>query len=167
MTSIPSFPGISRLFRGIYLFSISAVISLMPGASFAQWNTNTSVNLLISGLPTADIQSASTTDGKTWIAFYHENAGNYDMRAQLIDANGYKLLGPDGMLVSNQSSGTATYVFNVCVDGSNNLIIGCQDQRTGTMQAVLYKISQAGTQLWGAGGIVLGGGLAPYPADIF
>ena len=32
------------------------------------------------------------------------------------------------------------------------------------MQAVLYKISQSGTQLWGSNGIVLGGGLAPYPA---
>ncbi|MFZ4523246.1 MAG: T9SS type A sorting domain-containing protein [Bacteroidales bacterium] len=166
MTSIPRVSGISRLFRCLCLFSISSLISLIPGASFAQWNTNTSVNLLISGLPTADIQSASTTDGKTWIAFYHENAGNYDMRAQLIDADGNKLLGPDGMLVSNQSSGSATYVFNVCVDGSNNLIIGCQDQRTGTMQGVLYKISQTGAQLWGAGGIVLGGGLAPYPAAL-
>jgi hypothetical protein len=45
------------------------------------------------------------------------------MRAQLIDANGFKLLGADGMLVSNYTSGSATYVFNVAVDASNNLII--------------------------------------------
>ncbi|MCX6288122.1 MAG: T9SS type A sorting domain-containing protein [Bacteroidetes bacterium] len=139
---------------------------LLPFRMQAQWNTNTSVNILISGLPTADIQSVATTDGKTWIAFYHQNTGNYDMRAQLIDANGYKLLGADGMLVSNQPSGSATFVFNVCVDGSNNLIIGCQDQRSGPMQSVVYKISQSGTQLWGASGIVLGGGLAPYPVTL-
>ncbi len=143
-----------------------ATALLAPAGLHAQWNTNTSENLLISGLPTADIQSAPTTDGKTWIAFYHENGGNYDMRAQLIDANGYKLLGPDGVVVDNKPSGTATYVFNVCVDLDNNFIIGCQDQRTGNMQAVVYKVSQSGTPLWVADGLVLGGGLAPYPAAL-
>jgi hypothetical protein len=150
----------------VAFFSIVVLFSIAPVTSMAQWNPNTSVNMLISGLPTADIQSASTTDGKTWIAFYHENSGNYDMRAQLIDANGFKLLGADGMLVSSQPTGSATYVFNVCVDGANNFIIGCQDERTGVMQAVVYKVSQTGTQLWGANGIVLGGGLAPYPAAL-
>lgn len=130
----------------------------------AQWNTNTFENLLISGSSNADMESASTTDGKTWIAFFSQNGGNYDMRAQLIDANGYKLLGADGILVSNQTSGSATYVFNVCVDASNNLIIACQDMRSGSMQAVLYKLSQTGAHLWNSTGIILGEGLAPYPA---
>lgn len=156
----------SSSFQGIKLFTIIILFALLQVKTNAQWNTNTSVNLLRSGLPTADIQSAPATDGKTWIAFYHVNAGNYDMRAQLIDANGYKLLGPDGVRVSNQSSGSATFVFNVYADASNNLIIGCHDQRTGAMQAVLYKISQAGTQLWGTNGVLMGGGLAAYPAAL-
>jgi hypothetical protein len=151
---------------GIPLLAMLGLVALLPGTIHAQWNTNTSVNMLISTLPTADIQSAPTTDGKTWIAFYHENGGNYDMRAQLIDADGYKLLGPEGVLVGNKPSGSATYVFNVCVDASNNFIIGYQDERTGSLQSVVYKISEAGTQLWGANGIVLGGGLAPYPAAL-
>jgi len=141
-------------------------IFLSPLASVAQWNTNTMVNLEISSLMTADMVSVPTSDGKTWVAFYHENSGNYDMRAQLIDENGYKLLGPDGVLVSNQSSGTAIFVFNACVDNQNNLIIGCQDQRTGTMKAVLYKISPAGNHLWSSSGVVLTAGLAPYPAAL-
>lgn len=140
------------------------LVASLPTRSWAQWNTNTFVNLEISGLPTADMQSVPTTDGKTWVAFYHENTGNYDMRAQLIDANGNKLLGPNGMLVSNQTSGSAIFVFNVCVDAANNLIIGCSDERSGPDQAVLYKISQAGTHLWSSNGVILGQGLAPYPA---
>jgi hypothetical protein len=151
---------------GVSLVAVVGFFALMPAALHAQWNTNTAVNMLISGLPTADMQAAPTADGKTWIAYYHENGGNYDMRAQLIDADGFKLLGPDGMLVDNQTSGSATYVFNVCVDASNNFIIGYQDERTGGMQAVVYKISENGTQLWGTHGVVLGGGLAPYPAAL-
>jgi hypothetical protein len=148
---------------------IAAAITFLTISSarvMAQWNMNTSLNLEISGLPTADMISVPTTDGKMWIAFYHENAGNYDMRAQLLDAEGNKLLGPDGVLVSNQPSGTATFVFNACADASNNLIIGMQDERSGTMQAVLYKISQVGTHLWSTTGVILGNGLAPWPCAL-
>jgi hypothetical protein len=147
-----------------YATALTVFLTMVTGAADAQWNTNTSVNLQISGLEVADMESVATTDGKTWTAFYVQNGGNYDMRAQLIDQDGYKLLGADGVLVSNQPSGSATFVFNVCVDASNNLIIAYQDMRSGVEQAILYKINQSGTKLWGTNGIVLGGGLAPYPA---
>ncbi len=151
---------------GLFLIASILFSVLGTGLARAQWNPNTSVNLLISNLVVADMQAAPTTDGKTWIAFYRQNGGNYDMMAQLIDENGYKLLGDDGILVSNKTSGSATFVFNVCVDSSNNLIIGFQYENMGTLMAVMHKISQTGTQLWGADGIVLGQGLAPYPATI-
>jgi len=150
----------------LFMIILAGMLLLAAQPVRAQWNTNTYENILISGLPTADVMAAPTSDGKTWIAFYHENGGNYDMRAQLIDADGYKLLGPDGMLVDNKPSGSATYVFNVCVDGDNNFIIGYQDERSGSLKAVVYKISQAGTHLWSPDGVVLGGGLAPYPAAL-
>ncbi len=155
---------IAVLSMSIYLLISFMLFALLPETINAQWNNNTYVNIQISTLPIADMQTASTSDGKTWIAFYVQNSSNYDMRAQLIDANGYKLLGTDGILVSNEPSGSATYVFNVCVDASNNLIIAYQDMRSGSPQAVLFKISESGTQLWGSTGLVLGGGLAPYPA---
>jgi len=153
-------------FSGFFLVALFIFSVLITEPAKAQWNPNTSVNILISNLPMADMQSASTTDGKTWIAFYHQNGGNYDMRAQLIDENGYKLLGDDGILVSNKTSGSATFVFNVCVDSSNNLIIAFQYESTMSMKAILHKISQSGNQLWGSDGIVLGDGLAPYPATL-
>ncbi len=137
---------------------------LLVSAVQAQWNSNTSVNIQISSLSIADMQSVGTSDAKTWVAFYHQNGSNYEMRAQLFDANGYKLLGGDGILVSDKPTGSAIFVFNVCVDASNNLVIGCQDQRSGQDGAVVYKISQTGQHLWDPDGIVLGLGLAPYPA---
>jgi hypothetical protein len=146
-------------------FSVVAVL-LFAVSSFAQWNPNTSVNLEVATLPIMDMQSLTTSTGKTWVAYYHNNNGNYDMRAQLLDVDGTKLLGPDGMLVDNKPSGSATYVFNICKDANDNLIIAYQDQRTGgsNMSAVAYKVSQAGTHLWSSSGVVLGLGLAPYPA---
>ncbi|MDP4280597.1 MAG: T9SS type A sorting domain-containing protein [Bacteroidota bacterium] len=149
-----------------FLCMLALVVPGLFYAEFvhAQWNTNTYVNLMISSLSDDDQQSIATTDGKTWIAFYSQNGSDYNMRAQLIDANGNKMLGTDGMLVSSQPTGSATFVFNVCIDASNNLIIACQDERSGGDQAVLYKISQSGTHLWSSSGVILGSGLAPYPA---
>ena len=131
----------------------------------AQWTNNTSVNTLVSGLNASDQETAATSDGKTWIAFYSQNSstGNYDMRAQLLDANGYRLLGTDGLLVSSQPSGSATFVFNVCTDIFDNLIIAFQYEIGGALNAVVTKVNTDGTLPWGAG-VVLGEGLAPYPA---
>jgi hypothetical protein len=141
------------------------ILFFAPYYSMSQWNTNTSVNLLVSEYESSDIQSASTNDGKYWVAFYHLNSGNYDMRAQLFDGDGNKLLGTNGVLVSNKTSGSATFVFNVAADHDGNLIIGMQDQRSGgNYTAVAYKISQQGAHLWSPDGVIIGQGLAPYPA---
>lgn len=130
----------------------------------AQWNPNTLVNLEASPLNASDLQSIETTDGKTWIAYYAENGtGGYDMYAQLLDAAGNKLLGPSGVLVSNQTSGTATFVFNVCRDLTNNLIIGFQYEIGGSLTAAVAKVNTDGTLPWG-GGVTLTQGLSPYPA---
>ena len=132
----------------------------------AQWNTNIAVNLDFAGMTVADMQTAFTSDGKTWIAFYNQVTGGYVMRAQLLDVNGNKLLGPNGVVVNNKPSGTATYVFNVALDAAGNLIIASQDQRNGSSSnvAVVHKVGQDGTLLWGVDGVVLGTGLSPYVA---
>ena len=142
-------------------------VTLFTGMqSFAQWNSNTSLNLEAAGLKSADIHAVSTSDGKTYIAFYQINGANYDMRVQLLDAQGNKLFGPDGMLVSNYTSGSATFVFNADVDRNDNLLIAFQDQRSGSNATVIYKVSPAGALLWGTAGIVLGPGLSPYPVAL-
>lgn len=140
----------------LLLLSISFVVS-------AQWNSNVAVNLETAGINAADQQVINTSDGKTWIAFYNNNAGNYEMRAQLLDVNGNKLLGTDGVLVCNQTSGSATYVFNICLDASNNLVIAFQYQVSGVNTAFITKVNTNGSLPWGANGIQLGAGLSPYP----
>lgn len=132
--------------------------------AFCQWTTNSAVNLEIAALASGDLQTAATSDGKTWIAFYNNVSGTYYMRAQLLDASGNKLLGPDGMLVCSQPSGSATYVFNVCVDGADNLLIAYQYQVSGVNTAVVIKVATDGSLPWGANGVLLTAGLSPHVA---
>ncbi len=132
-------------------------------AATAQWNSNTSVNTLVANADASDIQTANTTDGRTWIAFYSQSGNNYIMRAQLLDANGNRLLGDSGVMVSNLKSGSATYVFNVCVDNDNNLIIGFQVEKGSAFECLAQKVTPAGQLPWSIG-VDLGPGLSPYPA---
>ncbi len=114
----------------------------------------------------SDIQTVSTSNGQTWIAFYSQNGSNYDMRAQLLDANGNRQFGDSGVLVSDRKSGSATFVFNVCVDKDNNLVAAFQFQRGTSYECVIQKVKPSGKLLWGKNGIVLGAGLSPYPATL-
>lgn len=142
---------------GFFILGISAL------GSNAQWNPNTSVNMEVSTLSIADMQSLSTLDGKTWVVYFHAVASNHHLYAQLLDVDGSKLLGPDGVLVSDKPSGTATYVFNICLENEGGVLIGTQDQRLGSGNtAVGYKIDQSGNSSWNNGdGVVLGAGLSP------
>ena len=76
------------MMKNIYT-SLFLLLSTLMG--HAQWNSNTSVNLEIAGVNLADQQTVSTSDGKTWIAFYSLIGGSHFMRAQLLDADGNKL----------------------------------------------------------------------------
>jgi len=148
------------------------ILSMLGASAFttnAQWTSNTMVNTQVSNLSVSDMKAVNTPDGKTWVAYYTSRVGSaslrFDMYAQLLDTAGNKLLGPNGVLVDSNSSGSATYVFNVCANGKNDLVIGMQDQRAGagTSTTVAYKITQTGTSAWnGAAGVVLGGGYSPY-----
>ncbi len=143
-------------------FYLSLISLLFVLSVNAQWTNNTSVNLEIAALKVGDLQTALTSDGKTWIAFYNDVGGAYEMRAQLLDASGNKLLGPNGLLVCNQPSGSAIFVFNIALDPSNNLVIGFQYNVAAVQTAAVIKVNTDGSLPWGANGVTLTAGLSPY-----
>lgn len=132
----------------------------------AQWTDRIQTNTLVANKDASDIQTANTNDGRTWIAFYSNTGSNYDMRAQLLDANGNRMFGDSGVLVSNAKSGSATFVFNVCVDNDNNFVIAFQVAKGSAYECVMQKVSTSGQLLWGNSGVDLGAGLSPYPATL-
>src|SRR6201989_1176898 len=147
----------------IYILFLLCLTTLMLNA---QWTSNTNKNTLVANKDASDIQTASASNGKTWIAFYSQNGSNYDMRAQLLNANGSRMFGDTGVLVSNKKSGSATFVFNVCVDNDNNFVIAYQIAKGSSYECVMQKVSPSGQLLWGKTGVDLGGGLSPYPVTL-
>ena len=138
------------------MFLLSSVISV-----HAQWNSNTLINEKAAFGSSSDIVTAATNDGRTYVVYYTPVNGRYYLIAQLLGADGSRLLGDSGVLISKRTSGTATFVFTVYVDTANNLFVGYQYQKAGAYHILVSKVTQQGKLPWGRLGVDLGEGLSP------
>jgi len=140
--------------------ALALFLMVLTLGSHAQWTPQTDINTMVSNARTGDIQSVGTSDGKTWVVYWKEMPApqNYEMRCQLLDANGIQLFGPDGMLVNNVvPMSTYTTLWSIAIGPEDNLFIGMNGSDVGNT-AYVHKISTAGTQLWGSTGVVIGAG---------
>lgn len=140
------------------IFTIFSLLLIFTAQ--AQWTTNTDVNTLVVDSEGGDMQALGTSDGKTYVVFWESVSAptNYELRMQVLDAEGNQTLGSNGVLVSDQiPMSTFTVLWNIVVDADDNLYIGV----TGTtdFSAYAFKMDVTGTQLWGANGISLGTGV--------
>ncbi|MBS1513086.1 MAG: T9SS type A sorting domain-containing protein [Bacteroidetes bacterium] len=145
--------------------------SFLCSTAFAQWTSDTSVNLAASSYTSSVILTSPTSTGGTYISMYKPNGSNFDMVVQYLDKNGNKQFGADGIILTSYPANSATYVYNVMTDAQDNFIVAFQDQRSASFSAVAYKINSSGQSLWettpGTGdGLLLGVGLAPYPCQL-
>lgn len=124
----------------------------------AQWTVDTAVNTLVADSRGVDMKAIGTSDGKTYVVFWKSVSAptNFELRLQILDANGIKLLGSDGILVSDTiPMSTFTVIWSITVDDNDNLYIGA----TGTgsnLPAYVFKLDSSGIHLWGTEGINVG-----------
>lgn len=126
----------------------------------AQWTTNTEANTTVSTLQTGDMQSVGTSDGRTWVAYWHDVPAPkyYEMRVQLLDQNGNRVFGDEGLLVNNQvPMSSFTTLWSITADRENNVYIGFNGTDGGN-PVYVHKIAPDGAQLWGNNGISPGSG---------
>lgn len=138
-------------FSGISLFT------------FGQWTTNVMVNTLVDdnvGTEQATPMIAPGLNGKTFISWFDMFNGMYQLKMQLLDSNGVEVWAPGGIVISNHPQNSALFRYDLASDKEGNAIVAFQDERTGDMQVVAYKIDQNGAFVWGANGIVLTDSLA-------
>ncbi|MBL0342540.1 MAG: hypothetical protein IPP71_17550 [Bacteroidetes bacterium] len=125
----------------------------------AQWSNNLLSNTEVKdsiGFEESVPLSATTSTGKTYISYFAQYNGNYQMRLQLLDSSGNKLFGQAGLLVSNNPQSTAIFRYDLKTDANDNAIIAFQDIRSGgALNIVTYKIDEQGNFLWGSNGILL------------
>ena len=123
-------------------------------AQFSQDTTLNSVIHDLSGSEQSVPLTATTTDGRTYVSWFDLSSGQYVLRMQLLDINGNEQWGQGGLVVSSYPQSSALFRYDLKVDQDDNAIVAFQDERTSTLQVVIYKLSAAGVSIWG-NGIVL------------
>ena len=131
------------------------------GNNQTQWTTDTTVNTEVSTYESQnqDMKSIALDNGRTAIVYWKEvsTGGNYELWLQIMNANGNKELGPDGIMISNTIP-MSTYVnfWSLTKDDNNNIYIGV----TGTNGdvGIAFKLDKNGNHLWPTNGINLGSG---------
>ena len=144
---------------------------LMMGTKlFGQWTSNPMQNTIVqdsSGTEQATPLIASLPDGRTYISWFDMYNGQYQLKMQLLNAEGYKQWAGSGLVVSNHPQNSALFRYDLKTDKEGNAIVAFQDERTGSLEVVAYKVSPSGSMLWGADGVLLtdslatDGGLSP------
>ena len=114
----------------------------------AQWTTNYAQNTSVADFQAGVPYSNSTTDGKTFIAYWKSgDPSGYQMYVQLLDQNGNKILGDNGIqLGTDINMSTYTFQFNTSVDKDNNFYVAFTETG-GLKRSFVHKISPQGLSL--------------------
>ena len=126
----------------------------------AQWATDTVLNTLVADSEVGDMQAIGSSEGKTYVVFWKSVAPpvNYELRLQILNVDGFQLLGNDGMLVSDAiPMSTYTVIWSIVTDNEDNLYIGITGTGSGE-PAFVFKLDAEGNHLWGPNGVNVGTG---------
>lgn len=132
--------------------------ALSTATLHAQWTTPDQNTLVRAASEYQSIGGPVLTsagpDGSTYVSWYDTFA--YNMRIQRLDADGIKLWGDAGVLVSDQPQLTYVTRYDLHADNAGNVIVAFADARDdGQLDVVAYALDPQGTQLWGPDGIEL------------
>lgn len=127
----------------------------------AQWNPVLDQNLAVTKQASSSF-AATTSDGKTYIGYWKSVPApvNFELWVQMLDQQGNKLLGSEGIKISDQiPMSTYTVMESTAVDSSNNFYIGVTGTGAGN-PGYVFKITPQGTSEW-PNGISLGEAYLP------
>jgi hypothetical protein len=131
---------------------------LVPFFTMAQWDHDPMINTEIKNSTDWETVAhiATGEDGKCYISWYSgTDEMNFNVYLQQLNTGGQKLMGGDGLLVSDHTTDSWVTDYSLIFDNLGNAVLATQDMRTGNSNVFVYKISPEGEFLWGPGGIQL------------
>ncbi len=127
-------------------------------ALFAQWSNDPAQNNAICDLSNeqAVVKVVTGPIGDTYIGWFSNDSGNYDVRLQRLDSSGNELWDHNGILISDNPAMTWLTDWDMTVDADNHAILTFQDIRNaGNNNIYAYRIAPDGSFVWGADGLEL------------
>ncbi len=146
-------------------FLISAL--LLWFSAGAQWSTSPDENTQITFGTGEDVipKLGTQSDGNSYVSFWSNETGNYDVRLQQLNVNGYLQWDQSGLLVSSHQSDSWLTDWDMKVDQQNHCIMALQDIRTGDNDVFVYRTNMLGEQIWGPDGIGLSNATPSFEPD--
>jgi hypothetical protein len=138
--------------------TIVGIIIFLIGANvFSQWISDPNVNLQVCDQTNDQVlpKISNTSDGGCYIAWFDTRAGGYRVYIQRLNAQGVKQFAADGLLVSQNPNQSSLVDWDMITDDNDNAVLAFCDIRNGTLSPCAYRISPAGSFLWGNDGVVL------------
>lgn len=127
-------------------------------AAQAQWTTDVSLNTTVRAVNTGEAAVpliAEGPEGSTYTSWFENGSGSYQLRMQRLDVDGNRLWPDDGLLISGHPQNSAIFRYDLKHDADGNAVVAFQDERTGQLDIVAYKIGPDGSFLWGPDGVEL------------
>jgi hypothetical protein len=130
---------------------------ILLNSLIAQWNNNPEENMILSqGFDFKSVASVKTSDNNIFVSYFHKENGNFNLYAQLLDSDGYKLWEENGLLISSHPQNNNIEPQQMLCDSDDNLIIVMSDTRQNpNLDLFCYKMSQEGDFLWGNDGLCI------------
>ncbi|MFM8433061.1 MAG: hypothetical protein ACKOA1_09715, partial [Bacteroidota bacterium] len=145
-------------------------LTLFVSTCIAQFTSTLNLNTVVSDAPVIEeaVPIAAGSGGNTMVTYFKQNPlGNpYDFYLQTLDENGNYLIGPNGAVVSNYPQNTAIFKYDMKADNEGNIVAAFQDERSGALDVVAYRVTPGGSSVWGPAGVACydpaaSGGIAP------
>jgi hypothetical protein len=138
---------------------LSGYVAIALGVTArAQWPNNPATNLSIADKPGAQVlpKIASTSDGGTYVTWFDQASGNFDVYLQRLDAQGYELWPHNGILISHNPQLSSLVDWDMIADKNDCAVIAFTDSRAGgDLDVYAYRVDPTGQMLWGANGVAL------------
>jgi len=143
-------------------------ISLSAAAQFVN---NPATNTVVSDAPAIEeavpIIGLDRAVNNTFVTYFNQNGtGTYDFSMQVLDYAGNRAFSPNGSTISSYPQSTAVFKYDMKVAPDNSFVTAFQDERSGILDVVAYRMSASGGFLWSTAGIPLtdpaaAGGIGP------
>ena len=148
------------IFQRLSHFSLLITLCLLPGISaFAQFTDNPAENTPIVTKQGEQAQPKITANanGGSYISWFDNSSGGYDVYLQRLDEDGNLLWDEAGLLVADRNY-SSTVDYGIDSDASGHVYLTFRDDRSGADKITVTKVSPDGSFPWGSSGIQLSDG---------
>ncbi|MDZ4753419.1 MAG: dockerin type I domain-containing protein [Phycisphaerae bacterium] len=139
-----------------------ALVTAAPG----QWIADAALNTPVCDAVGDTVQPkvAPAPDGGTYVSWFDNRDGGYDVYLQRITRDGVALWATNGILIADLAN-SSTQDYGLCADGAGGVYLAFLDTRFGGTVVTVTRVDQDGVQVWGSTGKqVSNGGSVGQPA---